>query len=210
VSITHGYCTLEQLREQFKDPDGLLDVALLERAINATSRAIDKPTGRRFWLDDTATARTYRPRSADGVWVHDIASTTGLIVQTDTTGDGSWATTWERDVDYELSPTDAAEDGRPWTRLVAIGDKRFIPGRDGTRPLRATLKVTAKRGFAEVPVEVEQACILKAAKLFKRKDSPEGFASGFGDFGPVRISKFEDPDVWALIEPLIRYALPEL
>jgi hypothetical protein len=60
------------------------------------------------------------------------------------------------------------------------------------------VKVTAQWGFAEVPDDVEEACRIKAAKLYRRKDSPEGVA-GSGEFGVVRISKFEDPDVVMLL-----------
>ena len=45
--------------------------------------------------------------------------------------------------------------------------------------------------------------LMKAAKLWKRKDTPNG-VEGFADFGVVRVSTREDPDIMALIAPLRR------
>jgi hypothetical protein len=86
--------------------------------------------------------------------------------------------------------------------LTAIDDKVF-PLSDR----RATLQVTAKFGWSAVPVDVEEACLLKAASLFKRKDAPFGVA-GFGEFGVVRIRR--DSDVGELLNPYVRYARPEV
>jgi hypothetical protein len=49
---------------------------------------------------------------------------------------------------------------------------------------------------------VNEAAILKAVKLFKRRDSPLGI-QGFQDFGPIRLSRQEDPDVLALLSPFM-------
>lgn len=53
-----------------------------------------------------------------------------------------------------------------------------------------------------VPAEVDQAVTLYSARLWKRRNSPEGVA-GFGDVGAIRVSAL-DPDVELL---LMRYAL---
>lgn len=200
--VVNGYCTEAELREQFRDADSILTTVLLERAINAASRAIDKFCGRRFWQDATVQTRVYQADDAYLAWVDDISTSTGLIVRTDTSGDGSWATTWDA-ADYRLEPTNADADGQAyaWWRLVAIDDKTFP-----VSELRTTLQVTARFGWSAVPDEVNQACILRAAALFKRKDSPDGVA-GFGDFGAVRISRFRDPDVVELLDPFRRMGL---
>ena len=82
--------------------------------------------------------------------------------------------------------------------IEAIGDLEFT-----THERRSTLQVTAKHGWSAVPDDVAQACILKAAALFKRKDAPFGVA-GFGEFGAVRIGK-EDPQVIELLQEYRRY-----
>ena len=57
-------------------------------------------------------------------------------------------------------------------------------------------------GWSAVPDAVEQACILQAARYFKRADSPMGVA-GFDAMGVVRLSRI-DPDIATLLEPYCR------
>jgi hypothetical protein len=199
VSVTNAYATVEQLQEHFGDSGFTLTIALLERALNATSRAIDKHCGRRFWIDTNVATRVYRPQDGDLAWVDDIATTTGLIVKTDSAGDGTYATTWAS-TDYELQPLNAAADGQAytWTRIAAV-DRYLFP----TVGKVAPLQVTAKFGWSEIPDEVEQACIIRAASIFKRKESVDGVAA-FGDFGPIRISRSRDPDVADLLDDFIK------
>lgn len=208
MALVNPYCTVQEIRDQFGDEGTNLDVTHIERVINATSRAIDRHCGRKFWLDAAVVARTYRPRDAYRVFVDDIGDTTGLLVKTDTTGDGTFDTTWDA-ADYELEPRNAAVEatgstGDPYSfsRIVAIDDKAFP-----VDVRRATLQITAKFGWSEVPDDVTEACIVKAASLFKRREAPFGIA-GFGEFGVVRIRK--DEDVVNLLSPYVRIARPEI
>lgn len=210
MALTNSYATVAQLREHMADPGSKLDAELLERALNATSRSIDKFCGRRFWQDAAVVAREYRPRDETVVFLDDISTETGLVVATDTTGDGSFTTTW-LSTDYQLEPRNAdvvaagsSGDAFAWWQITAIDNETF-PVHDH----RATLRVTAKFGWSAVPVEVEDACLMKAAKLFRRKDSPDGIR-GFSEFGPVRISRFEDPDVADLLENYMRISRPDV
>lgn len=204
MTVVNGYCTAAEVRGQFHDSGARLDDPLIERAINAASRAIDSHCGRRFWQDATPVARLYRPRDGYSVTVHDIADST-ITVETDDNLDGTWLTTWAAD-EFDLEPRNAdvdANTAHSWTRLVAVDDRCFP--RHGRR---ATLRITATWGWSEVPVDVAQACILKASSLFKRKDAPFGVA-GFNDFGPVRITR-NDPDVVGLLQGFVRFASPEV
>ncbi len=195
------YCTVGEVRGQLRDDGGTLDGTLLQRAVNATSRAIDDwcsggvPGSRRFWRDLAPTVRVFRTDDPWRAWVADISTTTGLVVRTDEDGDGVFETTWTTSTDFQLEPLDADLDGWPWWEVVAVGERRFP-----VWPQRAGLQVTARFGWPAVPVEVNQAAVLKAVKLFKRKESPDGFTAGFSEFGPVRISRYEDPDVADLLE----------
>lgn len=209
MAVVHGYCTADELREHFDDSGANLTTALLERAIASASRAIDDHCGRRFWKDAAPVARLYRPREFESVFVHDIASRSGVVVATDTTGDGSFATTWDA-ADFDLEPRDADVDDEvdaavPYSfwQITAIDDKVF--------PLhnrRATLRVTATYGWSAVPDKVNEACILKAASLFKRKDAVNGVL-GFNEFGGVvRIGR-RDPDVAELLQGYVRFSRPE-
>lgn len=198
MALTNAYCTIAQLRTHFGDSGSSLNLELLERAINATSRAIDKFCGRRFWIDSAVAVRVYRPELDDLAWVDDIATTTGLIVKTDSTGDGTYATTWAS-TDYELQPLNADSNGQAyaWTRIAAV-DRYLFP----TSGKVAPLQVTAKFGWSAVPDEVEQACILRAAAVFKRKEAIEGVAS-FEGVGVIRINR-KDADVYELLYPFAK------
>lgn len=198
MAVTNGYCTLPELQQHFGDAGSKLDEDLLSRAINATSRAIDRFCGRRFWQDASVQAKVYRPRDGDIAWVDDISTTTGLIVATDDNGDGTYETTWAS-TDYQLEPLNANTEAvaYAWWRITAI-DRYLFP----VDSLRSTLQVTARFGWSAVPDEVNEACILRAAAIFKRKEAVFGVA-GFGDFGVVRIGR-RDPDVMELLHPYIK------
>lgn len=195
MPITNGYCTEEDLREHIKDE--ILPASMVERVINASSRAIDRYCGRRFWPDATPQTRTYTSVDPYLLWTDDISTTTGLVIKTDTNSDGTWATTWTS-TDYQLEPTNAATEGNAYAywRIRTIGNQLFPSS------FRTSVQVTARFGWSAIPDQVNEACILKAAALLLRKDSPEGVL-GFQDFGGVRVSRF-DPDVVSLLSPFRR------
>jgi hypothetical protein len=211
MAIVNGYATLAELREHLGDGSSLLTTATLERAIHAASRAVDHHCDRgidgtlgRFWADAAVAQRTYLCDSAIETYVDDISTRTGLIVETGTDG-AAYGTTWTTGTDFILEPRNAGivgagstADAHAFWKIVAIGSKRFLP--DCYKP---TLRVTARFGWSGIPTDVNEATILKAASLFKRKDAPFGVA-GFGDFGVVRIGR-NDPDV---IELLSSYRAP--
>jgi hypothetical protein len=198
VAVTNGYCTVDQVRAELSDDGQRLSLDLLEKAVNAASRAVDAWTGRRFWQDAAPVARLYRPDDPYRVEVGDIATTTGLAVETDTAADGTWATLWTLDADFEMGPDNADADGGAfaWSELVAVGGLRF------PRSRRRALRVTARWGWSAVPDQVMTATILRSVAIFKRRDAPYGVAD-FGEFGPVRITR-ADPDVMDLLRPFQR------
>ncbi len=199
MAVTNGYCTLAELRTHLGDTGAKLPTADLERAINSTSRAINNWTGRRFWQDPTVTTRTYRPKETSVAWVEDISTKTGLIIQSDTGGNYSYSETWTTD-DYDLYPSDDDQNdptAYAWWRVKAVGTRAFI-----TSSRRKTLKVTARFGWSGVPEEVNQACLIKASSLFSRRDAVFGIA-GYGEFGPVRITR-RDPDVIELLDDYVK------
>lgn len=200
MAVTNGYATLAQLREHLGDAAATVSTEGLERALNATSRAIDKHCGRRFWIDATVKVRTYRPEEGDLAWIHDIGTTAGLVIKTDTAGDGTYATTWAA-TDYELGPDPEAavdEDAYAFWRVHAV-DRYLFPLTGRARPVQ----VTAKFGWSAVPVDVEQACLIRAAAIFDRRESVNG-TKGFDQFGVVRISRKRDPDVCELLDNFIK------
>ncbi|MGI5493879.1 hypothetical protein [Microtetraspora malaysiensis] len=191
------YCTLDELHEHIGDTGSVLPDGPLQQAIDAASRWIDSYCGRRFWLDDTAQVRLYRPDDPCRTWIDDIGTATGLVIKTDTGGDGTWATTWAS-TDYQLEPLNAPAGGSAysWRRIAAIGSLLFpVSAR------RPTLQITARFGWSAVPDAITEACLLRAAMLYKRRDAPLGVA-GFGDFGPVRVAR-NDPHVTELLAPFM-------
>jgi hypothetical protein len=202
VTLTNPYCQVADVRDQLSDADTKLSAALIERAISASSRAIDQYCGRRFWKDAAPVARVFEAVDSHVLPVNDIASTAGLLVEVDSVGDGTFATTWAS-TDYQLKPLNADADGGAysWSEIATTGGLRFPWFRNG----RPGVRVTATWGWSQVPDEVTEAAILKAVSLFKRKDAPFGIA-GFSDFGAVRISR-SDPDVTAMLQPYLRVAV---
>lgn len=193
--MANEYATLAELKAQLSITDSARD-SLLNKALAAASRAIDKKTGRRFWLDPSVVQRTFNPRGralreceGERLLIDDIGSATGLVVET---GGG---TSWTAVTGYETSPDNALPNGVPITSLLLpVGTWGY-----GT----ARVRVTARWGWPAVPDEVVQATLLQAGRLYRRKDSPEGVA-GSAEWGMVRVPAL-DPDVRAMIEP---YEMP--
>lgn len=192
--MAEDYATIETLRLmlKFEDTDPRDD--LLQRALTSASRSIDKTTGRRFWLDAAPVARTYRlagrtvsEQDGDVLLVDDIGSTQGLVVET---GSG---VSWTALSGVETTPDNALLDGRPVTGLLRVN------GHWGTGTSR--VRVTARFGWPAVPDDIEQATLIQANRLFRRKDSPEG-VTGSAEWGVMRLSR-RDPDVWGLIEQYV-------
>lgn len=202
MAVVNGYCTTTQLRTHLGDTNSLT-TELLERAINAASRAVDRYCGRRFWLDTSTSTRTYEITNGGKVFVDDIGTRTGVVVKIGTDG-VTFPTTLTVNTDFILEPRNADQyasasfDAYAFWEVRAVNGRIFYPSSDGP-----AMSVTARYGWSAVPPEVEQAAILKAASLFKRKDAPFGVA-GFGEFGAVRITR-SDPDVMDLLEG---YTLP--
>jgi hypothetical protein len=188
------YCSLAQVKAQLsKDTDDERD-DLIEVAIRSASRKIDQITGRRFYADSAASARvfgtagrTFAAPFGTGLHVDDIASATGLLVS-----GGSYGSYTSPLSTFYPGPDNALAYGKPITYLMA--DPGFYSGVN-------SVQITARWGWPVVPDEVEEACILLAARLYRRKDSPQGVISS-ADWGSVRVSRV-DPDVEALISHLI-------
>lgn len=178
------------------------------RALNAASRAVDAYCQRRFWLDPTPVARTFQPDDLLELDMVDqdstacVGTTDGFSIATDATGKGNFDVVWSP-TDYQLLPSDAplaSPEPKPFTGIRAIGGRTF-PWLVNTWLTRLDrVQVTARWGWPEVPEAVAEATLIKAARLYLRKDSPQGVI-GFGDFGPVRVSAKGDPDVCDLLDP---------
>lgn len=198
MTLVNGYCTVAQLRDHLGDPGPTLSTNLLERAISAASRAVDTYCDRRFWQDAAVTQRIYNPTNCRQTFTDDISTRTGLIIELGS--DGVTFPTALASTDYTLRPPNGGvvagadtADAYAFWEVVALNTLFTV---DSYRP---TVRVTARFGWSAIPSVVEEATILKATSLFKRKDAPFGVA-GFGEFGAVRITR-ADPDVIDLLSP---------
>jgi len=168
----------------------------LTKVLVTASRQIDQDTGRRFYLDKTASARVFNPNGrvacdpgGERLVVDDMGVAPTLV---EVGYNGSYTPV---PTGYDLAPDNALSRGRPITSLV------LIYGSWGYG--QARVRVTAKWGWPSIPPQIEQATLIEAHRLWRRKDSPEGVAT-YGDFGVMRMSR-QDPDYARLIGP---YTLP--
>lgn len=155
MAATHGYVTSELIRA--RGGFDAVDTATLDAAITAASRVIDQHCARRFWADDTATARVYEAEEFYELTVDDFHTTTGLVVKTDDDNDGTFETTWTRDTDFYLEPVNGIRDGIegwPYYEIEGLRTRAFP-----TVGWRPRVQVTAKWGWAAVPDVVELVCV---------------------------------------------------
>lgn len=178
------YASLAQLKD-YLGPHlaDLTDTSSDEKfqdALESSTAEINDHCSRRFYADLTASARRFHPAAHGGVvLVDDFWDADSLVLETTTDG-VNW-TTWSAS-DYELEPLNGVMDGEagwPYTRIRAVGSRRF------TRAARATVRVTAKWGWQFVPAPVHQACLILAAETAKLADAPFG-VGGYGEFGIVK------------------------
>lgn len=203
MTITNGYATLQEFKSYlFPSANyGSAEDAQMEAAIETASRMIDEFTARRFYSDASVSARKYWADAPDRVIVDDFSTTTGLIVKTDTGDNGTFDQTWVIDTEYFVEPVNGVVNGvagQPFYVIRSAYIKRFPI--TGTRP---RVQVTAKWGWASVPKSIKQATLIQAARIYRRAQTPEGFAAG-ESFGAVRVSSYMDPDVKMLVAPYRR------
>jgi hypothetical protein len=192
--VANEYADLDVLKEMLNlEADDATRDTLLNKALTAASRSIDRACGRRFYLDETASARTYNPLGKvvyDALGARLLVDDAGAAPTLVETGSGGSFTAV---TDYETGPDNALVRGRAVTSLLRTST--------GWGSGTARVRVTAQWGWPAVPEEIEQATLIQASRLYKRKDSPEG-VTGSAEWGVVRLSR-RDPDVWALIEHFI-------
>ena len=204
MSISNGYTTLATFQAYTGMTTVTADETInIEKAIESASRSIDRMTNRRFWADASATARQYRATDFYRLFVDDISSTTGLIVKTDTGGDGTYETTLTFNVDYILDPINAPQQERPFTVVTMVGTTLF-PSPINLRP---GIQVTAKFGWynGTPPDDVEEACLILSTDLVKRASSVGGVL-GLSELGAIRMSPL-GRDVQAMVRPYRREVL---
>lgn len=187
---TRTYATLADLKAFLKITDTRDDAQLSVRLVAGTRR-VELDTGRRFWPASAVATRTYRATHPEILLTDDIATSTGLVVEV---GRGS---SWSA---LDTSAMDAIPDNAE-AKGRAIEGLRLT---SGAWPLYGAtrVRITALWGWLAVPEDIETACILASARLYRRMSAVEGVL-GNSEFGPVRVSRY-DADYDNLIGPYVR------
>lgn len=181
------YAASADLRSYLRIGDNIDDPEL-DLAVESASRAIDHYTNRQFGAVAAAEERTYevewsRIHGKYKADIDDLSTTAGLTV----TVSGSAVTT------YTLLPRNATEKGRPHTRILLRAATTSTDG--GPK----TVLMDGVWGWSAVPDAVKTACLVQAARFFKRRDSVFGVA-GSPEFGSeLRLLAKVDPDVEAML-----------
>ncbi len=185
------YVDLNTVKASLNIPSGdTQDDVLLTKALAAAVTAITEHTGEYapgFNQDSVATARIFEAKHPSELPVDSFWDLATLVVATGQVG-STFSTV--NATDYEARPLNATVKGHPYTNLHHHWN--FWPTWPSVR-----VQVTAKWGWPAVPDNVVEANLILAARLFRRKDSPDGIA-GATDFGPIRIGR-TDPDVAELL-----------
>jgi hypothetical protein len=165
---------------------------LIVAAIRAACRQIDARCGRRFYLDAAPTARVFHTSgrlTAGGtlLLVDDIGDASTLTIESGTPAAWVAATGAVSDV----WPTNAIAQGQPATALYATTSWSSY----------AQVRITTRWGYPVTPDQISVASALLSARLYRRKDSPQGVL-GSSEWGMVRVTRV-DADVEALIAPFV-------
>jgi hypothetical protein len=203
-TITNGLCSLADVKAALRISD-TADDDRISLAIDAASRQIEAKCDRYFHQDSGVSVRHFVSNTPWLVEVDDISTSTGLIVQTDYAGDGTFGTTWSS-ADYQLEPVNGIMQGQtgwPSTKIRAIRSLYFtvLGGIAYPKPYtQALIQITAQWGWAAVPTAVQKAAIVQSIALFKADDTPFG-ATPFAEIGIVRMKAALHPAAELLLVP---------
>lgn len=201
MTLSNCYITLAEFKVYLFPAGnaGSTEDTQMEAAITSACRAIDTYCARRFYVDTNTSARYYRADGPHCLAVDDFSTLTGLTVKTDDDDDGVYETTWTVNTDFIAEPVNREKDGitgLPYDEIEGLRTRVFPTG--GVREHR--VEVTAKWGWAATPDAVKQAAFIQSARIYRRAQTPEGFAAG-ESFGAIRVSSKIDPDVALLLGP---------
>lgn len=191
MAITNGYATLAELKSRLDITNDNQD-ANLDQMIEAASRQIDGWTARTFFTQ-VATRTVSVEDTGELMLDRDLIVLAGIA--TDEDGDRVYEQVWDvSQVEFDGDPPYQTIYLKPYsTRYFPLGRNR--------------VQVTGTWGYSTaVPHAIREACLLLAARLYKRKDAPFGIA-GSADHGQLQTLPGMDPDVKQLIQQYRRFGL---
>jgi hypothetical protein len=182
--ITNGYLELSELQESLNASE-FVGIDSYELAIESASRWIDDHCSdmdsgqtRYFYQDTVATPRLFHADSRRLVRTGDFDSTSGMTVEIDLVGDGTFTTLdptlWQPESVLRVN-------GAPYTQITTTTYTTAFPL--GMRP---RVRATTRWGWASVPKPVTQACKILAVAFMLGIDvisNEDGYSLGSG--GPA-------------------------
>lgn len=223
------YTTPQKVRDSIDSIVAGTQDEVLARLITAVSRQIDRycnrPDG--FVALSAATARVYAGSGEPYLFIDECVAITGVGSKAspdDTTYNAWTSADW---IAFSGDPLHPNFNRLPYTGLLTApaGDYAlFISGvytnsvgwrvqlADQYQAARnvPTIQVTAKWGYAvTVPADIEQACIIQIARLFKRGQSAFQDSVANADFGTLMYRRGVDPEVEFILKQG-RYVVPTL
>jgi hypothetical protein len=189
-----SYCTVAELRAAI-DKTSATDDATLQLIIDGASGAIDnfcnRPDG--FVALALALARIYPGSGHEWQRIDECVEVT--LVRLKSSATDTYSTLLA--TDYLKATGDRARpeyNVTPYTALRTDENGDYsIWYKDGGYP---TVEVTAKWGYAvTVPPEIRQACIITAARWYKRGQSAWSDVLASGEMGMLMYRQALDPDV---------------
>lgn len=203
-----NYATVQELAAQINKKavdDDITLTTLLSAAENTINRFCNRVDG--FVADTVASARLYSGNDKGYLLIDETPEITAVGAKS-STSDASftaWATTdW---MAFNGSSSSPNFNATPYNGIMVNpnGDySRFYSG-IGHFPM---VQVTAKWGWAlTVPDDIKEACIMQAARWYKRLEGAMGDALASGDLGQIMYRQKLDPDV-AMILVNGRYVRP--
>lgn len=205
-----SYATAADLKTQINKTSAA-DDATLTAILAATERTVNlfcnRPDG--FEADAVASARRYAGSGKPYQSIDECVEITLVEVKnspTDTTYTSWVAGDW---IGFSGDPKDPNYNSLPYTMLMVdpTGDYAvFYSGsfvtRGGFRPSTEvsrgvpTVRVTAKWGYSvAVPADIKEACIMQAARWYKRLEGAMADALASGELGTLLYRQSLDPDI---------------
>jgi hypothetical protein len=208
------YATTGDLEDFMRVPDAD-DAAVEARAITAASRAVDKATNRQFGKVSAAEDRFYEAQWDRALcrWFVEVDDFMGnasdMTVFADYDGSATYAT---QVTGFRLLDLNAAQKGKPWTRVLFPPSALFSTSvelvpywiRDTAVSSRSVKVNTAAWGWSAVPVPIVEATLLQASRLVQRRNSPFGVAGSPEVGSELRLLARVDPDVDVVVRPYWR------
>lgn len=187
------YVTTTELADYITIGD-LEDDAELALCASAASRAVDRHCHRQFGKVDAVqerryTARWNRRRCRWVISVDDLYDLAGLTVTIDAQA-----------VTFTAEPVNAADDGRPYERLVVDPASVGKPtGEDGE-----VVVSTDKWGWSAVPPPVKLASKLQGSRFHWDRNAPAGIAGSPDTGSEVRLLARVHPDLVPMLTDFVR------